>query len=820
MFLPGDRRQRRCFHSCGRTRKGRSSSSSHGARARKRAAHDVRFVGVDGEGEDRCARGDSDSADDVAYRALDAAGFAADLNRVCDHHYVLLTVGTVSLIGCVCGLTFTHDSAGGDHDATCPSCGCSAADRRNGARLRGRDLDFTEIAPFLYEQFQAHRRNGGKVAFVGFYLGYDFARWFRSLPPEVAKELLDREKIAARKDRSPHVNNPRPQPVSYAGWQFDIMADKRFRLRPDGDDRLPWLYVCDAGSFWQTSLLKAIAPKGWTDPVVSPEQYALIAAGKDRRATARLDADMIRYNVEENRALAALMSALNRGFLSMGVRLKADQWYGPGQAAQHWLNNLRYPGDDKARFPTGDVVRDTMPAWAVDAWRDSYFGGWFEIPVHGHITRPAHTNDIHSAYPAQMAGIDHAAPWAHLAEYRYDGLPCLLHGTWERLEGPPPDDEPWCAVRGEVWGSDRYLGAMLHRNPEGGVLRPHHTVGTFVWRELQAARRAGLIDRYEISESAIYHPDGTCPCARPLAGIGELYRQRVAVGKNTALGKAMKLVYNSVYGKLAQSVGTPKYGNAFYAAEITAGCRTMILDAIASHPQRSAAVAMIATDGIAFLTEHPTLIVSDPDDGERLGCWDHEQVAGLTLIRPGIYWDDTARADPASLAIKARGHGARTMRGVLTELDTKFAGFDGYDWPRADLVIPFTVTSPRLTAARAGPDPSPERFAEAWAHAGEVIHNRTVEMDTAPTGKRVPFAYRDRKAGVWRSPVIAEPDPLESTPYDKMFGQVVYVDDYMTPDGPGDMVSHEAITLGLEVDDVGLGAMMLAEVLTASGSEG
>jgi hypothetical protein len=89
---------------------------------------------------------------------------------------------------------------------------------------------------------------------------------------------------------------------------------------------------------------------------------------------------------------------------------------------------------------------------------------------------------------------------------------------------------------------------------------------------------------------------------------------------------------------MAQSVGQPKYANAVYASLITAGCRCMILDAIASHPLRTEAVLMIATDRIYFTAPHPALPVSN-----RLGDWETKTLHNLTLFKPGTYWDDETR---------------------------------------------------------------------------------------------------------------------------------------------------------------------------------
>ena len=129
-----------------------------------------------------------------------------------------------------------------------------------------------------------------------------------------------------------------------------------------------------------------------------------------------------------------------------------------------------------------------------------------------------------------------------------------------------------------------------------------------------------------------------CDCKPPLRGLAGLYDARLRVGKDTPTGKAYKLIYNSMYGKLAQSVGNPKFANSIYASLITAGCRTMILNAIATHPGRADDVLMVATDGVYFRSRHNDLAISN-----RLGGWSETRKENLTLFKPGVYWDDSAR---------------------------------------------------------------------------------------------------------------------------------------------------------------------------------
>src|ERR1700722_8642439 len=277
-------------------------------------------------------------------------------------------------------------------------------------------LSFEACCEFLWEQFLANRQPGTKIAYVGFFLGYDFIQMFRSLPEERARCLLTTEGRLSRVRRTNAYLGPFP--VRYGTWEFDILGNKRFRLRKHSKDcsliitsygdcscgSAAWMNICDTGPFFQKAFLKVINPKEWDDPVVTPEEYAIIKEGKAKRTTAQLDNDMVRYNALENAILPRVLSRLDEGFRSLGIKLNPDQWYGPGQAAQAWLTG---------RAITAEQLWDVTPSAVLESARESYFGGWFEIMVHGTVQGISYEYDINSAYP-----------------YIISTLPCLEHGKW------------------------------------------------------------------------------------------------------------------------------------------------------------------------------------------------------------------------------------------------------------------------------------------------------------------------------------------------------------------------------------------------------
>jgi hypothetical protein len=676
----------------------------HVARATARKLHEVRFLALDGEGVDR-----PDGS----------------------HDYNLLSVGDRSL---------HHPD--------------------------GRRLTFDQVASFVYACHEADP----DAVLVGFFLGYDFAQWLRDLPEDRARMLLTPEGQARRRRRDNH-GNPLAMtfPVRWGRWEFDMLPNmKRFQLRPTnrdgfgGDNPHSWAYLNDTGGLFQTSLLKAIDPADWPEPICTPDEYRQLFEGKAARQAdpvpwgTPVKLDTIAYNVLENDVLARMLGRYNAGLVAMGVRLNRTQWHGPGQAAQAWLRHTAPDVKGKACYDAAgldDAPEDADNPGALhpfEAARCSYFGGWFELMAHGPIPGVTHEYDINSAYPAIIAQ-----------------LPCLLHGTWVQGEGPPPRRRAaWRLVEAAVWGSDPFIGTMPHRTPKGRVLRPYRTAGWYWQHELDAARRAGLIDRVRWRRWWEYRP---CACPPPLAAIADLYVQRATIGKDTPHGRALKLVYNSAYGKMAQSTGSPMFGNPVYASLITAGCRTRIIDAIATHPEGTGAVVMVATDGVYFTSPHPGL-----DIAPTLGAWSSAEKINLSLFKPGVYWDDRARKAARSggkLGIKSRGVNERALAAVVPRLDRAWERqniftLDGRpagsprpeEWPAINVTVPFTIVSPRQALAR-----------NNWGLCGAIEHDRSILQSAAPHNKRSTTIPYDPPDKLLRTTPRRD-DFGDSTPYERRFG--------------------------------------------------
>lgn len=491
-------------------------------------------------------------------------------------------------------------------------------------------LHWKEAFEFLYSQFVAHPR----AAFVGFYLSYDFNEWLSTLPEKAAYMLLTKYGKRERKRRDGL--GKQYFPVRCDGWEFDMLGFKRLSIRPwcghtPGIDKCecepkPWMHICDAGPFFQMSFKAVLNPKMWAnDPegdICTPDQRKLIEAGKDRRAHAKLDDEMKLYNRLENQLLSQVMTRLAKGFKSVGISLGRDQWYGPGASASKWLQQNHAPKRDK-------LAELGIPDWFSDICQMTYYGGWFEIFSHGMIYGESWNYDINNAYPYATCKLPHICG------------DCIV----SRGQGDYTGHGNYVLVYATVFSKGTRIGAVPYRDRQGAILRPNIAKGWYWLHEIRSAERAGLVGKVFYYEWAEFHP---CDDPSPFGDIHRLYNLRLAVGKSSAQGLAIKLTNNSLYGKFAQSVGSAPFGNWLYSSYITSHCRTQILDAIASHPGGADSVLMVATDGVCFDSRHPGLPIST-----ALGEWEETKYTDLCLFKPGVYWHREGKERLAK--VKSRG---------------------------------------------------------------------------------------------------------------------------------------------------------------------
>lgn len=467
------------------------------------------------------------------------------------------------------------------------------------------------------------------VYYVGYFFDYDVTMILRGLPPEKIARLFDRE---ARTQIIGGEGREYTYPVDWAGYQIDYLPHKEFKVRRftgtlDHKGKkvfTPWVVINDVGTFFQTSFVKALDQ--WD--IGTPEQRADIATGKDMRADfGQLTEDTIKYNALEIVLLQELMESFRDVCVDIGY--VPARWQGPGNLATAMLRHHGAPKNKDLNVPTH----------VIEAAGLAYYGGRFETTVVGSVTHDVYAYDINSAYPDALTH-----------------LPCLIHGVWETINTP---STWWGPMPGDLYLAHgtyapnpadpcEYPGLynFAHRDKDGHIFYP--TEGSGWYWSCEIEQSAHQIFTPDI----IYMYRKTCECA-PFDWVPAIYDMRIALGK-TKKGGVLKLGLNSIYGKMAQSIGAAPYANPVWAGLITALTRAKLMS-ISHAPDIEGmdmfgtvgclcnTVLMLATDAV-FTTNmlHQTATGKAGlqlfKASKKLGDWDVAKHDSLHIIQPGLYF--------------------------------------------------------------------------------------------------------------------------------------------------------------------------------------
>jgi len=418
--------------------------------------------------------------------------------------------------------------------------------------------------------------------------------------------------------------------VPWNGFKLDY-SHRKFTVERGNRKTVIW----DIFAFFQSKFTGAL--KSWQvadeAKLTRMERMKALRSEFDKQSDKEIEA----YCNEECSYLARLGRKLIEAHDKAGLRLRA--YHGAGSTASAFLAKINVK-EHRGECPVGMRVPVAC----------AFFGGRFENSRIGPVRQRVYNYDISSAYPYQA--------WR---------LPCLSCGRWRHSSGHP--EKPgrltlvhWRApfVRGSAWGA---LPVRLPKNwnrlSKGSIVFPLSGAGGWVWwDEFQAARK--LNPAIEGTEYWAYDTD--CD-HRPFADIPSVYRERVALGKD-AQGIVLKLGLNSIYGKLAQSVGiNPPFQSWIWAGNITGGCRAQCLGGIttALDPWN---VLMIATDGlwsVERLKLPRPLDTGTFDLPKPLGGWEEKSYdRGVFCVRPGIYFPLEPTAEQMD-AVRARGLGRKVV---------------------------------------------------------------------------------------------------------------------------------------------------------------
>lgn len=539
-------------------------------------------------------------------------------------------------------------------------------------------LSTTDCLEFLLS-LQAYSKRAFSFVFT-----YDLTKILQDVDEEVIYHLM---RPNLRKGRDGTMN-----PVYWRKYKLQWNNSRFAVARLHG----PYFVIWDLFKFYQSSFVKAL--RDWK--VGDEETIAFIEKMKGERSHLEdLPKEQTReYCFSECMYMGQQAQKLVSAAAEAGLEL--DQFYGAGTIGGLILDKM---GIREKR-------RDPIPEMQIPVLM-SFFGGRFENNRIGKIRGPVHSWDISSAYP-----------------YHITDLPCLECGEWSYTTSR----KRMLAAREALvcWegAEEHYVnwGPYPFRTKKQTILFPV-TGGTgYVWRREFLAGHALYsrgISKPRMKHAWVYETD--CKC-KPFEDYPKYYRARYEMGKDTA-GKVMKLGVNAGYGKLAQSIGDPKFNCWIWAAIITSNTRAMLLEAIMLHKDPNSVFA-VATDGVYadefcdIKTLMPAKETGTSDLAKPLGGWEYKEVpSGMFCARPGINFPldigektDEEKKKTEEL-IRARGFGRRVLMNFRAEIMEQFEKD-----PNSKFALPWSTRFHGLkSSVRMNLDPSGKPVYKRSEHYGE-----------------------------------------------------------------------------------------------------
>jgi hypothetical protein len=533
---------------------------------------------------------------------------------------------------------------------------------------------------------------------VSYFFDYDVTMILRTMPEERARRLLHRH---LRID--PKTFNVLP--LDIGDFQIDYFPHKEFKVRRKGTSY--WHVISDVGQFFQGPFLKTL--EKWE--IGTPEEREMIKRGKEQRAYFKeFDEETRAYNALECVLLEQLMANFREVCKETGYVPK--KWQGPGYLASAMLSAHGIPKREDIPILKNHNFRILAQA--------AYYGGRFETTAAGPIRGPIWQYDINGAYVALLRT-----------------LPCLLHGSWKHVTARPESGSLYFGSVHFNHDAPKYLYNLPFRLGNGNILFPKEGNGVYWSVELEAAERGGTTIVFD--EGWIY--ESHCDC-RWFDFVDDYYAERVRLGKS-AKGYVLKLAGNSIYGKLAQSIGYAPWANPVWAGIITAGCRAMLIDAYRQAPGK---IYMLATDGLFAGTELQLPV------SKSLGEWEctlHPD--GMFIVQPGIYFLSEGE-------VKTRGVERGRIFGMRDQFEAQWSKFiesHGIDHTVSVPVVNF-ITAKQAIARRKW------KIAGTWEET-----NREISFDWSIKRKRGVAFMRD---GILRTVPHDGGAGLTSKPYERIIG--------------------------------------------------
>jgi hypothetical protein len=507
------------------------------------------------------------------------------------------------------------------------------------------DLCTTEILEYLLDR---DRKGLIHVIYGG---SYDFTHWIMSLNDEEKTELWTKGEIVwndYKIEMTPHKS-------------FTVRDWKKTRDKEKGRKVTVW----DVIGFFQSSFLSTIG--AWD--IGTKEERKFVERMKASRGVFKQEdsEEIARYNYLECELLRGLMEKLHKLLCEdPNADRDADEhtkpwlplkrWDGAGAVAAaiyqkegvkvHVGNSTRWVKTFKdversKQWHYGDVAEQHKVEFAL---RCAYFGGRIECFQKGRANAPGWDLDVVSAYPYMMLS-----------------LPSFETGVWKEVTTFDPDA---FGVWETDWSNeDHTIYPLPYRSRSGVVDFPRQGRG---WHHTCEVRSAMADPRNHITvrRGYVWQTDSQ---VKPFEFVRPYFNQRkILKSSGHPAEKIIKLGLNSLYGKMAQTVGsemqprevdfeipvasvegsidewikkvsankifytTPPYYNLAWAGAVTAGCRSMVYDMAMT---RESDVVMIQTDGLFGLGETPKV-----EQTKELGTFEIVEYDDIICVQAGVYW--------------------------------------------------------------------------------------------------------------------------------------------------------------------------------------
>jgi len=476
------------------------------------------------------------------------------------------------------------------------------------------------------------------------------------------------------------------------------------------------IMLWDVFGFFGLSFIESLKQYGIT------ENLEYISKGKKHRGDftkEMLQSFVQPYCKMEVDALVQLMNKL-REYIKQ-ADFEISRWDGAGACAAALLTKYNI----KQYLNTDD-----FPIEVILAGEYGYFGGRIETIMYG-IAQFIYHYDIRSAYPyALWLLFAMIGKWYYIKEPTNEQLKELSYYYIARIEwngyNLPFNPYPYRAHTGNV-----YFPPAGH----GWIWSPEIKAAFNHYRNGQTVQCHELW--YFVPESNI----------QSFSFIYDLFELR-KLWKLLGIGgeKALKLALNSIYGKLAQSVGydvtrgkKPPFHNIILAGLITSITRARLFEAAMQKPY---AICSMATDGI-YSTQPLQLDCSD-----SLGMWEFSFHESMTLVQSGVYWHDTKQKDGS----------------IITR--DYFRGFDKDSISREKVIQAWKDDEYKLTCkatrfiglGSALARGTQEKFYQHWQQWETIDRELGITADRM--AKREEYDYKNKKRGheslvrTWPAPVL------------------------------------------------------------------